>query len=167
MRRRLVLAGAGALGLVLPWLSFAPAVAAPPASSNVPLVYRYVAAWNLHDVARAVELFADDVVYYDASIGTPMEGKDAAADSVVANFINAAPDLVWGIRGTPVADGNRVAFEWQFSGTNSGAWADGTAPTHRHFTFTGATVMEIRNGLITRQSDYYDALGFYKQLGWL
>ena len=31
--------------------------------------------------------------------------------------------------------------------------------------FTGASVFTVKDGKIATQSDYYDALGFYKQLG--
>ncbi|MDB5539663.1 MAG: polyketide cyclase, partial [Devosia sp.] len=125
------------------------------------------AAWNFHSVERAARYFADNVVYFDASVGTPVEGKAAATSGVVANFINAVPDLIWGIRGRPIVSGDRVAFEWVFSGTNTGAWADGTAASNKRFTIPGASVFVIRDGLIVSQSDYYDALGFFKQLGWI
>ena len=46
-----------------------------------------------------------------------------------------------------------------------GAWGDGTAATNKPFAFTGASVFTVKDGKITAQSDYYDALGFYKQLG--
>ena len=31
----------------------------------------------------------------------------------------------------------------------------------------GATVISVKDGKIATQSDYYDALGFFKQLGWM
>src|SRR5262245_46014071 len=77
MRRRLLLAGAGALGLALPLLPVARAFASP-ADDNSKLVYRYLAGWNFHDVERAASCLADDVVYLDSSVGTPVEGKEAA-----------------------------------------------------------------------------------------
>ena len=46
-----------------------------------------------------------------------------------------------------------------------GAWGDGTKPTGKHFAFSGASVFAVKDGKIATQSDYYDALGFYKQLG--
>ncbi|RUU58267.1 ester cyclase, partial [Mesorhizobium sp. M2C.T.Ca.TU.002.02.1.1] len=72
---------------------------------------------------------------------------------------------VWTMKGKPLVDGDRVSFEWEFSGTNTGAWGDGTAATGKKFSFTGASMFSIKDGKIATQSDYYDALGFYKQLG--
>ncbi|AKR56663.1 polyketide cyclase [Devosia sp. H5989] len=161
MRRRSLIGIALALGLGTPLLAGA-ALAAEDARA---VLDGYLAAWNAHDATRAAEFFADDVVYYDASVGTPIQGKQGAKEGVIDNFLNAAPDALWLLKGEPVVSDGKVAFEWEFSGTNTGAWADGTAPTNKPFKFTGASVMQVHDGKITLQSDYYDALGFYKQLG--
>lgn len=165
MRRRTLLAAASVLSLSALLLPAAPALA--DEAANIAVVEAYLAAWNAHDINAAASHFADNVVYYDSSVGTPVEGKEAATTGVVASFINAVPDLKWVMRGEPVASGDQVAFEWEFSGTNTGAWGDGTAAANKPFSFTGASIFEIKGGAIVHQSDYYDALGFYKQLGWL
>jgi len=160
MQRRQFCAVAGALALAA--AARTQSVAGESADA---VVKAYVAAWNEHDSAKAAGYFADKVVYYDASVGTPLEGKDAAKTGVIDNFLNAVPDAKWEMKGEPVIQGERVAFEWEFSGTNTGAWGDGTKPTGKHFAFTGASVFSVKDGKIVTQSDYYDALGFYKQLG--
>ncbi|MDK1375040.1 MULTISPECIES: ester cyclase [unclassified Sinorhizobium] len=161
MYRRQLLAAAGALGLSA-LLSSTPAFAADDAPT---VVAAYLAAWNAHDSSKAASYFADDVAYYDASVGKPVNGKDAAKTGVIDNFLNAVPDAVWTMKGDPIAAGDKVSFEWEFSGTNSGAWGDGTAATGKTFKFTGASIFTVKDGKISTQSDYYDALGFYKQLG--
>jgi steroid delta-isomerase-like uncharacterized protein len=135
------------------------------ADSADAVVQAYLAAWNAHDSAKAAGFFADNVVYYDASVGKPIEGRDAAKTGVIDNFLTAVPDAVWTMKGAPVVEGDRVAFEWEFAGNNTGPWGDGTAATGKHFSFTGASVFSVKDGKIVSQSDYYDALGFYKQLG--
>jgi len=141
--------------------------AAPALAQETPqaVVEAYVAAWNKHDSAAAAGYFADNVIYYDASVGTPVKGKEEAKAGVIDNFLNAVPDAVWAIKGTPVAGDDRVSFEWQFSGTNTGDWHDGTKATGKKFSFSGASMFTVTDGKITEQNDYYDALGFYKQLG--
>jgi steroid delta-isomerase-like uncharacterized protein len=129
------------------------------------VVDAYLAAWNAHDSAKAASYFADDVTYYDASVGTPVKGKEEAKTNVIDNFLNAAPDAVWKMKGEPVVQGDHVSFEWEFSGTNSGDWGDGTKATGKTFSFAGASMFTVKDGKIAAQSDYYDALGFYKQLG--
>ena len=128
-------------------------------------VEEYLAAWNAHDSAKAASYFAEDVSYYDASVGTPIVGAEAAKTGVIDNFLTAAPDAVWTMKGAPVVESERVAFEWEFSGTNTGPWGDGTAATGKPFAFTGASIFTVLDGRIAAQSDYYDALGFYTQLG--
>jgi steroid delta-isomerase-like uncharacterized protein len=159
MHRRQLLAAAVAL-------AFAPALPTFAADdAALAVVEAYVAAWNDHESAKAAEYLAEDVVYYDASVGTPITGREAAKTGVIDNFLTAAPDAAWKIKGTPVSDGSHVAFEWEFSGTNTGPWADGTAATGKPFAFAGASMFTVTDGKIASQSDYYDALGFYKQLG--
>jgi steroid delta-isomerase-like uncharacterized protein len=161
MLRRHFLVTIGAAALI----ASAASQASWAADSADAIVQAYLAAWNAHDSAKAAGFFADNVVYYDASVGKPIEGRDAAKTGVIDNFLTAVPDAVWTMKGAPVVEGDRVAFEWEFAGNNTGPWGDGTAATGKHFSFTGASVFSIKDGKIVSQSDYYDALGFYKQLG--
>jgi steroid delta-isomerase-like uncharacterized protein len=162
MHRRQFLSAAAATAATAALFAASPAIADDSAAG---IVKDYVAAWNAHDSAKAAGYFADNVVYYDASVGKPVEGKDAARTGVIDNFLNAVPDAVWTMKGEPVADGGRVSFEWEFAGTNTGDWGDGTKATGKKFSFTGASMFSVKDGKIATQSDYYDALGFYKQLG--
>ena len=146
-------------------LLLAPALPARAGDGAADVVAGYLAAWNAHDSAAAAGFFAEDVVYYDASVGTPLTGREAAKTGVIDNFLTAVPDAVWKMKGEPVAEGGRVSFEWEFSGTNTGPWGDGTPATGKRFSLTGASMFTVTDGKITAQSDYYDALGFYKQLG--
>ena len=157
---RLLSAVAGALTVAL--ASFA-ASATDLQSEKV--VKEYMAAWNAHDAAQAAQHMTDDVIYYDASIGEPVTGRDAAQTQVIEVFLTAVPDAKWEVRGTMISSAGQVAFEWVFSGTNSGPWPDGTAATGKHFDLYGASIVLLKDGKIGYQGDYYDALNFYRQLG--
>ena len=137
------------------------------ATQAVAIVDGYMASWNAHDAAQAASAFADSGTYLDASVGKPEVGRDNAQHHVIEAFFTAAPDCRWTRNGDPVvnAAGDAIAFEWTFSGTNTGAWPDGTKATGKSFSFSGLTLIRIANGKITSQFDSYDALGFYKQLG--
>lgn len=154
------------LFLVMTSVAAVASVSLPAMAQDTPqaIVEAYVAAWNAHDSAKAAEYFADNVVYFDASLGKPAEGKAAAKD-VVDGFLKAVPDTTWKMKGAPVVQDGRVSFEWEFAGTNSGDWADGSKATGKKFAIPGASVFSVKDGKIATQSDYYDALGFYKQLG--
>lgn len=127
----------------------------------------YLAAWNEKDADKAAGFFADDVEYLDVTVGEPLKGRDAARDNVIKVFMAAAPDLKWEMKGDPIATGDGIAFEWTFSGTNTGAWGPDTPATNKPFSFSGVTFMRVKDGKITYAGDYYDGYGFQKQLGWI
>ncbi len=127
----------------------------------------YVAAWNAHDPDGAAALMADDVTYLDATVGEPQKGREAARDKVIKLFVAAAPDLTWKMTSEPIESANGIAYEWTFAGTNTGAWGPDSPATNKSFSFNGVTFMRVENGKITYQGDYYDSLGFQKQLGWI
>lgn len=127
----------------------------------------YVAAWNAHDPDAAAALMADDVTYLDATVGEPQKGREAARDKVIKLFVTAAPDLTWKMTSEPIESANGIAYEWTFAGTNTGAWGRDSPATNKSFSFNGVTFMRVENGKITYQGDYYDSLGFQKQLGWI
>jgi steroid delta-isomerase-like uncharacterized protein len=157
-RRRSILAAlAGALALA--------GVAVAHHGGEEEIVADYMAAWNAHDAVKAASFFAADGVYLDASVGTPQVGPEAARKNVIQAFMTAAPDCVWKREGALIVGEGAVAFEWTFSGTNTGDWGDGTKATGKPFSFKGATILRVRDGKIAFQGDYYDALGFYKQIG--
>jgi ketosteroid isomerase-like protein len=107
----------------------------------------------------------DDVEYYDASTPAPQKGRDNARQHVIQAFLTAAPDCRWTRTGTPVVGKDGVAFQWTFTGTNTGPWDDGSKATGKPFSFNGVTLIRLRDGKIAYQGDYYDAYGFFKQLG--
>ena len=127
----------------------------------------YLAAWNAHDPDAAAAFMADDVTYLDATVGEPQKGRDAARDKVIKLFVTAVPDVTYKMRGEPIESANGIAFEFTFAGTNTGAWGPDTPATNKPFSFNGVTFMRVENGKIVSQSDYYDGLGFQKQLGWI
>ena len=146
-----------ALALLIPAIGSAQAVE---------LVDKYMAAWNAHDAAAAAEFYDDAVQYYDASTGAPVVGKLKAQTDIVQAFLTAVPDLQWKRdKEQPIVGTEGVAFQWTFSGTNTGPWSDGTKATNKTFLIHGATLIRMKKGKIAYQGDYYDAHTFYKQLG--
>jgi steroid delta-isomerase-like uncharacterized protein len=130
------------------------------------IVDGYMAAWNAHDADKAGEFLAEDAEYYDVTVGTAQKGRAAARDNVIKVFVGAIPDLKWQMTGAPIVSADGIAFQWVFSGTNSGAWSAETPATGKPVKFEGVSFIRIKDGKISYQGDYYDALGFNKQLGW-
>lgn len=120
------------------------------------VVNNYMAAWNAHKASQASHYLAEDVVYYDAATGTPVKGREKAEKDVIDAFIRAVPDLQWKMTSRPVFDNNTIAFQWAFSGKNSGEWA-GTPATNNQIKFEGVSFIKVNEGKITYQGDYYDS----------
>jgi len=132
----------------------------------VSVVGGYMAAWNAHNAEKAASYMTDDVVYYDAAVGTAQVSRDSAQKNVIQAFLTAVPDCQW-VRDTtpPIIGTDGVAFQWTFSGTHTGPFADGTPATGKKFSFKGATLIRLRGDKIAFQGDFYDGYGFFKQLG--
>jgi uncharacterized protein (TIGR02246 family) len=132
----------------------------------------YMAAWNAHDPAKAAGYFAKNGSFLDSTVGTPVVGRENIKNDVIGYFINACPDCKWtrSVAKTIIGK-NKVSFVWTYTGTNTGAWGSGSTAlpaTNKPFEFSGCTFMQFTAaGKILHQYDYYDALGFSKQLGWL
>lgn len=131
------------------------------------IIQNYMAAWNEHNPDKAATYLTDDAVFYDVTVGTPQQGKIAARDNVMRVFIGAVPDLKWEMTSQPIVgkDGN-IAFQWKFTGRNTGAWGEDTPATGKSLSFEGVSFIRMQGDKIVYQGDYYDALNFNKQLGW-
>lgn len=125
-------------------------------ASPLSVVKSYMAGWNEHKSAQAAQFLAQDVVYYDAAVGTPVKGKDNAEKEVIAAFIKAVPDLTWKMTSKPVYDKDTIAFRWEFSGKNTGEWS-GSPATNNPIKFEGVSFIKVSHGKITWQGDYYDS----------
>jgi steroid delta-isomerase-like uncharacterized protein len=55
-------------------------------------------------------------------------------------------------------------MEWTMSGTQTGEMP-GMPATGKTFSLRGASVVELRDGKLTRCSDYWDLVTLLKQLG--
>jgi len=157
--RRAVLAAAMMIAALVTGIASAAEMSAAEVAKG------YLAAWNAKDVEKAASFYADDVEYFDVTVGEAHKGRDAARE-VVQTFVTAAPDLKWEMKGGPIVSEDGIAFQWTFSGTNTGAFGPELPATNKPFSFDGVTFMRVRDGKITYQGDYYDGYGFGKQLGW-
>lgn len=147
-------------------LVFAQLSIAAEKQNTLSIVNAYMSAWNKHDPDAAAQYFAENGEFLDASVGIPQVGRETARDKVIKLFIDAVPDLKWQMVGQPIIEGDNIAFEWQFDGHNTGAWAPETPATNKPLSFKGVSFIRLKDGKIATQHDYYDALSFNKQLGW-
>lgn len=126
-----------------------------------------IAAWNAHDVERAVAVFPDDVVWIDTGSPQPMKGRDALRQ-YLQGWFSAFPDIKITITNR-VATEDQVASELNFTGTNTGALqlAPGaTIPaTGKKVNGKGTYFVRFKDSKPIEVHSYPDLAGMMMQLG--
>ncbi|HEX8816066.1 MAG TPA: nuclear transport factor 2 family protein [Terriglobales bacterium] len=119
----------------------------------------WVAAWNSHDPDKFLSAFTSDVTYEDTtSIGGAYHGT-AEVRKFVADEIAAVPDLKLELVRGMVNNGHGT-IEWVFSGTDKDIYKTG-----KKFSVRGVSVVDVKDGKISRCLDFYDAATIMKQVG--
>jgi steroid delta-isomerase-like uncharacterized protein len=113
------------------------------------------AAWNSHDVEKILSFYTEDVVYEDVAMAKINHGKDELR-AFIKEFFAFAPDFKLELKSI-IVSGDRFCIEGIFGGTFQ--------PTGKSFSIRGATVGELRDGKIKRNSDYYDGSSLMGQSG--
>jgi steroid delta-isomerase-like uncharacterized protein len=131
-----------------------------PAKSNSPIAQQWIAAWNSHDPEKMLPLFTDDVLYEDVAFGSVNHGKTELR-KFVADEYEGVPDLNLKLLRTNF-QGNHGTIEWSFSGTDKGVFKTG-----KKFSVRGVSVIDLRDGKISRNLDFYDSATIMRQVGLL
>jgi steroid delta-isomerase-like uncharacterized protein len=116
--------------------------------------------WNRQDLALAAELLTPDAVGHVA--GTDFHGP-AALRQRVENLCQVYADPRFTVE-DQVAEGDRVAVRWTFTGRHVGAFM-GVAPTGREVRVTGINLFRLAAGQIAEIWLNADDLGELQQLG--
>lgn len=125
---------------------------------------QWAIAWSSHDTEKVLALFTEDCVYEDVTFGVVNHGRAelrAFANGVFAGI----PDFKVELTARFVA-GPSAGMEWVMSGTHKGDFP-GMPATGKHFSIRGVTIVELREGKIRRNSDYWDAATVMRQVGLL
>jgi steroid delta-isomerase-like uncharacterized protein len=116
--------------------------------------------WSKGNVAAVDELMATNFVWHTsfAGVAPDREGfkQSAAYLSSFSEMNCVAEDMV--------ADGDKVAVRWTWSGKHTGEYM-GMAPTGKRVTMTGISIIHIAGGKIVEEWDEQDSMGFMEQLG--
>ena len=125
-------------------------------------------AWSSaenNDPERVLALFADDCVFEDVTFGVVARGKEELRSFVNRAFA-AVPDFRYGLT-SRFATSQWAAIEWVMSGTHRGDFPGIPATGKRFSSVRGSSILELDAGKIRRESDYWDAATFMKQVGLL
>ncbi len=149
-------------GVVLAMLVL-PAMAAPPQGTSAgvrdaAVAEKWIAAWNSHDPDKMLPVFTDDVFYEDVAYGEVSHGH-AELRKFAGEEFAGVPDLELKLVRAAVRDGHGT-IEWTFTGTDKGVYKTG-----KKFTVRGVSVIDVRNGKISRCLDFYDSGTIMRQVG--
>jgi steroid delta-isomerase-like uncharacterized protein len=100
---------------------------------------------------------------YTAPDGVERKGVDAALE-VVQTYTGAFPDVAVSIERQYQPTDDVSIMEYRATGTHR-AERDGIPATNRRVDFRGVNVVEVRQGRIVREREYYDNLAIMQQLG--
>lgn len=145
----------------LPTVLMAPLLAASAASAQVHssaearLLSSYAAAWSSNNVERVAAYFTDDAIYEDVALGQVHKGKSAIKAFAQRTFSDL-PGFSMKQQSLVLGNGS-AAIEWVMSGTYR--------KTGKSFSVRGVSVMQLENGKIRRNSDYWNIAEFQRQTG--
>jgi steroid delta-isomerase-like uncharacterized protein len=132
------------------------------------LLDEWAMAWSSSENAdpeRVLALFADDCLFEDVTFGVVVRGKEELRRFVTGAFA-AVTDFTYEVI-RRFAAGHWAAIEWAMAGTHTGDFPGIPATGKRFSSVRGTSILELEAGKIRRQSDYWDAATFMKQVGLL
>ena len=100
---------------------------------------------------------------YTPSDGIEQPGQDAGV-AVAELYTTAFPDVVIEEVRSWAPSPDVAIMEFRFTGTHTGPLAD-IPPTGRRVTGMVCNVVEVRDGLIWREHEFFDELSLLRQLG--
>jgi len=121
------------------------------------------AAWNSHDVDKIASFYTDDCLKVDVAVGVATRGKKEMK-ALISGAFGAMPDLKIELKSS-FNSGDWAAGEWIMSGTYSSDYPGMPPGSGKRFSVRGATFMELRNGKMSRTSDYWNSASFLQQVG--
>jgi steroid delta-isomerase-like uncharacterized protein len=122
-----------------------------------------LAAVNSHDVNKILPFFTDDCVYEDVALGLVSRGKKELNGFFNTVFVDL-PDFKLEVKSVFGAS-DWVGFEWVMTGTFAHSSIPGMPATGKKFSVRGASIRELRNGKVSRNSDYWNLASFMQQVG--
>ena len=125
-----------------------------------------IAAWNAHDVERALAVFPDNVTWHDT--GSPQAMNKDGIRQYLQGWFSAFPDIQITVTNRVVTE-DQVAAEINFSGTNSGdlQLAPGASipATGKKVNGKGTYFVRFKDGKAVEVHSYPDLAGMMMQLG--
>ena len=130
-------------------------------STNARLVQDWARLLSPHELDSLLQLFTDDVIYEDVTLGAVNVGKEALR-AFAENFLLAFPDVTLELSST-FTTATHGGAEWVMRGTQASDLPELPA-TGKRMALRGASMFEFADGKIRRVSDYWDRANLLEQL---
>jgi steroid delta-isomerase-like uncharacterized protein len=128
----------------------------------IPVVQKYIDAWNSHDAKAIVETFTTFGTYTDPVSG---EITGSAIAEYATRLFTGFPDLSFEITSNSESTNVKsLAIQWIMRGTNTGIFM-GMPPTGKSICVYGADFFDIEDGKISSIQGYFDSKSTPQQLG--
>lgn len=126
------------------------------------LLERHYAAWSSGDVEGVVACYAEGCVFEDLALEARFEGPSGVRGFAELTF-KAIPDFCWTPRQITVEQ-DRACCEWVMHGHQSGD-LPGITGTGQRFEVRGLSALQIQQGSILHNRDYWSLATYLRHLG--
>lgn len=134
--------------------------AKPASNGGAAVAEQWIAGWNSRNPDQLLHLFTGDVFYEDVAFGEASHGT-AELRKFADDYFQAVPDLELKLLRATIHNGHGT-IEWTLSGTDKGMFKTG-----KKFSVRGVSVIDLRDGKIFRNLDFYDSATIMRQVGLL
>jgi steroid delta-isomerase-like uncharacterized protein len=132
-----------------------------PREENLEALRQSHARYRVRDLEGHLGLYSQSVIHHGFS--SRIRPGVAGLRDHHTQILNAFPDVRLDVSDT-VADGERVAYRFLFSGTHKGKYL-GTPPTGKVVTAAGMHMYLFQNGVVVEVWQVFDTFGFLSQIG--
>lgn len=122
---------------------------------------KYAAAWSTQNINAILSFFSEDCLYEDIALGAVNSGK-GQLEAFLRGTFAAIPDFRIEQKAI-LSSGDRAASEWIMSGTQTGAFP-GIPARGKRFSVRGASMIELYQGKIRRNADYWSLATLLQQV---
>lgn len=126
------------------------------------MIRDWVEAENLQDADRFASFYTDDCVWEDVALGLLNRGKKQVK-SYFKSMFDAFPNLKFEVQSV-FAAGNWGVCEFLMTGTQAGDFPGVPDTGGKRFSVRGVSVIQFRNGKISRNSDYWNMATLLQQV---
>ncbi len=131
-------------------------------NQNIELLNQWAAFWSSGNVESFLSLFIEDCYYEDMAFSLANKGKDELREFFIATR-TALPDLNMQIKSC-FASENNAAIQWVMRGTHKQTFHNVPA-TNQRIEVQGITYMDLKDGKINQNKDYYNLVTVLQQIG--